>query len=272
MPTPEELKNIIKDKYSIIAGQAKETNASSCCGATSSCCGDGMTYSIMADDYTGKEGYVADADLALGCGIPTDYAGIREGMTVLDLGSGAGNDVFIAAKDVGPSGRVIGVDMTEVMIAKANENKAKLGAENVEFRLGEIEQLPLDDASVDVVISNCVLNLVPDKAKAFAEMYRVLRPGGSFTVSDIVVDGDMPAELRGVAELYAGCVSGAERREEYLGHITECGFVDVATPKEKPIHIPDDVLQDVLAALPAEKRNLDGARLVSVTVRAVKPA
>jgi SAM-dependent methyltransferase len=271
MPTPEQLKQIVKDKYTEIAVQSKETNASSCCGATSSCCGDGMTYSIMADDYTGKEGYVAEADLALGCGIPTEYAGIQPGMTVLDLGSGAGNDVFIAAREVGSEGFVIGVDMTEVMIAKANENRDKLGASNVEFRLGEIEALPLDDASVDVVISNCVLNLVPDKARAFAEIYRVLRPGGSFTVSDIVVDGDMPVELRSVAELYAGCVSGAERREQYLGHITQSGFINVSTPKEKPIHIPNEVLQEVLAVMPEEKRNLEGARLVSVTVRGVKP-
>ena len=272
MPTAEELKNIIRDKYSIIAEQSKEANASSCCGATSSCCGDGMTYSIMADDYTGREGYAEDADLALGCGIPTDHAGIRPGMTVLDLGSGAGNDVFIAAREVGDEGRVIGVDMTEVMVEKANANREKLGATNVEFRLGEIEALPVDDASVDVIISNCVLNLVPDKARAFAEMYRVLRPGGSFTVSDIVVDGDMPEELRGVAELYAGCVSGAERREAYLAHITGAGFGEVRIPKEKPIHIPGDVLRQVLASLPPERRNLDTARLVSVTVCAVKPA
>jgi len=271
MPTPEELKILVKDKYAQIAEQAKETNASSCCGATSACCGDGMTYSIMADDYTGKDGYVADADLALGCGIPTDYAGIQPGMTVLDLGSGAGNDVFIAAKEVGESGRVIGVDMTDVMIAKANENREKLGATNVEFRLGDIEALPLDADSVDVVISNCVLNLVPNKARAFAEMYRVLRPGGSFAVSDIVVDGVMPEELRSVAELYAGCVSGAEQREEYLAHITDSGFTDVSIPKEKPIHIPEEILHEVLSALPEDRRNLEGARLVSVTVRAVKP-
>ncbi|MBN1448209.1 MAG: arsenite methyltransferase [Bacteroidetes bacterium] len=271
MPTPEELKLIVKDKYGRIAGQSREENAASCCGATSSCCGDGMTYSIMADDYSGKEGYVADADLALGCGIPTEYAGIQPGMTILDLGSGAGNDVFIAAKETGPTGNVIGVDMTEAMIEKANTNKGKLGISNVEFRLGEIEALPVDDATVDVVISNCVLNLVPDKAAAFAEIFRVLKPGGSFTVSDIVVDGDMPAELRDVAELYAGCVSGAEQRETYLAHITRCGFAEIGIPKEKSVSIPETVLQDVLASLPKDRRDLNGARLVSITVRAVKP-
>jgi SAM-dependent methyltransferase len=230
-----------------------------------------MTYSIMADDYSGKDGYAAEADLALGCGIPTDYAGIRPGMTVLDLGSGAGNDVFIAAKETGPDGLVIGVDMTQAMIAKANENKEKLGTANVDFRLGEIEAMPVDSDSVDVIISNCVLNLVPDKAKAFAEMYRVLKPGGSFAVSDIVVEGDMPEHLRSVATMYAGCVSGAVQREQYLGLIRQAGFIDVAVPKEKPIVIPEEVIQSELAEFPAELRTMGDARLISVTVRAVKP-
>lgn len=271
MITPEELKQIVKDKYTVIAEQAKEANASSCCGATSVCCGDDLNYSVIADDYSGREGYVADADLALGCGIPTDHAGIRPGMTVLDLGSGAGNDVFIAAAEVGPEGHVIGVDMTEAMIAKANENKAKLGIAHVDFRLGEIEALPVDDASIDVIISNCVLNLVPDKTKAFAEMYRVLRPGGSFTVSDVVVDGVMPERLREVATLYAGCVSGSDDREVYLGRIRDTGFGDVTVLTEKPIVIPEDVLDRVLRAFPEERLAVNDARLVSVTVRAVKP-
>lgn len=271
MQTPEELKQIVKDKYTQIAEQTKKANASSCCGATSSCCGDGMDYSIMADDYTGQEGYVPEADLALGCGIPTEHAGIRPGMTVLDLGSGAGNDVFIAAREVGPSGHVIGIDMTEQMIGKANTNKAKLGMEIVEFRLGEIEQLPVDDNSIDVVISNCVLNLVPDKAAAFAEMYRVLRPGGSFTVSDIVVQGDLPDHVRSVASLYAGCVSGAEQREEYLAHIEQAGFTSVAIPKERPLDIPQEILDSELADYPPEDRSLKGANLASITVRAFKP-
>ncbi|PLX31976.1 MAG: arsenite S-adenosylmethyltransferase [Ignavibacteria bacterium] len=270
MATNEELKKIVKEKYTVIAEQAAETNASSCCGATSACCGDGMTYSIMADDYTGRDGYVADADLALGCGIPTDYAGIRPGMTVLDLGSGAGNDVFIAAREVGADGFVIGVDMTDTMITKANENKTKLDVANVDFRLGEIEALPVEDSSVDVIISNCVLNLVPDKAAAFAEMYRVLKSGGSFTVSDIVVEGDLPDELRDVAELYAGCVSGAVKKDVYLAFIREAGFSSIEIPSQKAIHIPQSVIDSTLAGLPEQKRNFNNARLVSVTVRAVK--
>lgn len=270
MPTQEQLKHIVRDKYTSIAVQSHDENASSCCGATA-CCGDG-TYTIMSDDYTGREGYVAEADLGLGCGIPTDHAGIRPGMTVLDLGSGAGNDVFIAAREVGAEGFVIGVDMTEAMIAKAEENKRKLGISHVDFRLGEIEALPVDSNSVDVVVSNCVLNLVPDKSAAFAEILRVLKPGGSFTVSDIVVEGEMPEALRSVATMYAGCVSGAERQERYLEIIRSTGFVDVTIPKRKDIVIPANILEQELAALPPEQRTMGDARLLSVTVRAFKPA
>jgi arsenite methyltransferase len=272
MISPDALKQIVKEKYAEIAEQSRDENASSCCGATSSCCGDGMSYTIMADDYIGTDGYIAEADLGLGCGIPTAFAGIQPGMIVLDLGSGAGNDVFIAAREVGPEGRVIGVDMTQAMIDKANSNKEKIGATNVEFRFGDIEQLPVDDATVDVIVSNCVLNLVPDKAKAFAEMYRVLKPGGHFAVSDIVFEGSMPEALKTVAELYAGCVSGAIQKSEYLALIREAGFGQVDIPKEKEIMIPESILHDVSAALPEEHRTLSGARLASVTVTGVKGA
>ncbi len=270
MITPETLKTIVKEKYAEIAEQSRDQNASSCCGATSSCCGDGMSYTIMADDYKGTDGYMAEADLGLGCGIPTAYAGIQAGMTVLDLGSGAGNDAFIAAREVGPEGRVIGVDMTEAMIEKANVNKQKIGADNVEFRFGDIEQLPVEDASIDVILSNCVLNLVPDKAKAFSEMYRVLKPGGSFSVSDIVVEGTMPEALKTVAELYAGCVSGAIQKSEYLELIRKAGFGQVEIPKEKDIIIPESILLEVSSALPEEHRTLSGAKILSVTVTGVK--
>ncbi len=267
----EDLKSVVREKYAAIAEQSRERNASSCCGATSSCCGDGTTYTIMSDDYSGRAGYVEDADLGLGCGIPTDAARLRPGMTVLDLGSGAGNDAFIAARGVGDEGLVIGVDMTEAMIAKANENKDKVGARNVEFRLGEIEVLPVDSDSVDVILSNCVLNLVPDKRAAFAEMRRVLKSDGHFAVSDIVHDGDMPPALKSVAELYAGCVSGAIRKDEYLALIAEAGFTDVEICKEKTIDIPEEVLRDVAATLPEDARTLSATRLLSVTVRARKP-
>lgn len=267
----EDLKNVVREKYAMIAEQSRDRNASSCCGATSSCCGDGMTYTIMADDYSGRAGYVEDADLGLGCGIPTDAARLRPGMTVLDLGSGAGNDAFIAARSVGDEGMVIGVDMTEAMIAKANENKIKVGARNVDFRLGEIEALPVDSDSVDVILSNCVLNLVPDKRAAFTEMRRVLKSNGHFAVSDIVHDGDMPPALKSVAELYAGCVSGAIHKDEYLALIAEAGFTDVEICKEKTIDIPEDVLREVASTLPDDVATLNATRLLSVTVRARKP-
>ncbi len=268
MSSPKDLKTHIQSRYTDIAVLPNSTE--SCCGPSSSCCG--TTYTIMSDDYSAVPGYVPEADLNLGCGLPTAHAGIEAGMTVLDLGSGAGNDVFIAASLVGPTGRVIGVDMTPAMLERANANKEKLGLTHVDFRLGEIESLPVDQADVDVVISNCVLNLVPDKSRAFAEIYRVLRPGGHFCVSDIVVEGEMPASLRQVAELWAGCVAGAERREDYLALITDTGFTQVTVATQKEIVIPESTLQALVSALPEEERHLGGARLLSITVTGVKPA
>jgi SAM-dependent methyltransferase len=227
---------------------------------------------VMSESYKGREGYVPEADLNLGCGVPTDLAAIGAGMTVLDLGSGAGNDAFVSAAAVGPGGRVIGVDMTPEMIARANANRDRVRAANVEFRLGEIEALPVDDASVDVVISNCVLNLVPDKRKAFAEIHRVLKPGGWFCVSDIVLEGEMPDELRSVAALYAGCVSGAVQLADYLGFVAGAGFERHDVPRSRSITIPPalliaaGVLPDAGGILPG------GARIASVTVRGWKRA
>ena len=186
----ENLKEIVKEKYGSIADQSREQNASSCCGASCGC--DTLDASIMAEDYSKLKGYVPDADLGLGCGLPTEFALIKEGDTVVDLGSGAGNDAFVARSIAGANGKVIGIDMTEKMISKARTNAEKLGFNNVEFRLGDIEDMPLSDAIADVVVSNCVLNLVPDKVKAFAEVFRVLKPGGHFSVSDIVLEGDFP--------------------------------------------------------------------------------
>lgn len=267
-PNPEDLKLVVRDRYADIALSAE--SATSCCGPASTCCG--TTYTIMSDDYSQMEGYVPEADLGLGCGLPTEHAGIEPGMTVLDLGSGAGNDVFIAAKLTGADGHVIGIDMTREMIERAEANKAKLGVANVEFRFGEIEQMPVDDASVDVIISNCVLNLVPDKQRAFAEMARVLRPGGHFCVSDIVLEGEIPAALKQVAELYAGCVSGAEQKTSYLGMIGEAGFADVRIAKEKLIEIPEETLRGLTSDLPESDRTMNDARLVSITVVGTKPA
>jgi SAM-dependent methyltransferase len=263
METPNEIKQIVKNKYSEIALSVN----GSCCGPTS-CCGDSSTleYSMIGDEYKNVQGHVPEADLGLGCGLPTEYADIKLGDTVVDLGSGAGNDVFIARAIVGEAGRVIGVDMTEAMIEKANKNNSKLGYKNVEFKLGEIEQLPLESGIADVVVSNCVLNLVPDKQKAFAEIYRVLKTGAHFCVSDIVIKGELNPELKKSAEMYAGCVSGAVQQDEYLALINQVGFKEVQIKKTKVIELPTEVLAEYLSAdgLKAYQQNVEG--IFSITV------
>lgn len=251
MKTNEELKSIVREKYGQIAEQSREKNQSSCCGG-SSCCGD-VDYSVMADDYSSIPGYNPDADLGLGCGLPTEFALMKEGDVVVDLGSGAGNDCFIARSIVGESGRVIGVDMTEKMIEKARVNAAKLGYSNVEFILGEIEAIPLNESTADVVVSNCVMNLVPDKNKAFAETYRILKPGGHFSISDIVIQGDMPESLRKDAEMYAGCVSGAIQKNDYLDAIDKAGFINIKIQKEKTISLPEQLIEKYLTKEESEQ-------------------
>ena len=235
---------MVRQKYADIANKSLKVNTQSCC------CGDNeiIDYSVMADDYKDVEGYVADADLGLGCGLPTEVANISKGDTVVDLGSGAGNDVFVARSIVGDGGKVIGIDFTSEMIGKAEENNRKLGFSNVEFRLGEIEDLPLAESSADVVISNCVLNLVPDKFKAFSEIHRILRDGGHFCVSDIVLNAELPPKLRSAAEMYAGCVSGALMKQDYLGTIAKAGFAKYEIVKEKEITVPDHILANYLSA------------------------
>mgnify|MGYP001595757963 FL=1 len=220
----------------------------------------------MKDDYSNVHGYVKEADLNLGCGLPTEYAGIKIGDTVVDLGSGAGNDVFIARSIVGEIGKVIGIDMTEEMLEKANRNNQKLGYKNVEFKLGDIENMPIEDQFVDVVVSNCVLNLVPNKEKAFAEIYRILKPGAHFCVSDIVIKGKMTLELQKSAELYAGCVSGAIEEEEYLQIIKNAEFKNVEIKKSKKVELPEEVLKLYLSeeGLKDYYENLKG--IVSITV------
>ncbi len=262
----EELKNIVKEKYSEIAQHGK--SASSCCATTSCCSTTDFTFS---DDYSKKNGYVAEADLGLGCGIPTDVANIRPGDTVLDLGSGAGNDVFVARSFVGEKGMVIGIDMTPEMIRRAAQNKQKLGYANVEFRLGDIEQLPVDSNSINVALSNCVLNLVPDKRKAFAELYRVLKPGGHFAVSDIVLAGDLPPAIKRAAEMYAGCVSGALQKEDYLEVIRRTGFHKVQVNKEKRLDLADDLLLAYMSMAEVEAYRRSEAGVLSITVYGEKP-
>ncbi len=271
MNTSTEIKKTVRDKYAEIANQSKEQNLSSCCGATSSCCGDDI-YNIMADDYSKLEGYNPDADLGLGCGLPTEFAKIKKGDTVIDLGSGAGNDAFVARRFVGDKGKVIGIDFTEPMIARARENAEKLKLNNVEFRFGDIEDMPVTSNKADVIVSNCVLNLVPNKHKVFSEIYRVLKPGGHFSISDIVLEGSIPDKWKEVAELYAGCVSGAIQKKEYLGIIEETGFSNVILQKDKTINIPDDILANYLSAEEIAEYKKGTTRIASITVYAEKPA
>lgn len=248
----EELKTLVKDKYSEIAQNSAK-----------GCCGDGVN-SIMSESYENLKGYTPDADLELGCGIPIEHAGLKEGQHVLDLGSGAGNDLFVARSIVGDSGHLTGLDFSDEMNQKAEENRKKLGYSNMEFLSGDIEQMPLEDDRFDVVLSNCVLNLVPDKHTAFSEIYRVLKPGGHFTISDVVVEGTFSAEAKRSAELYAGCVTGAIDKSEYLDIIRSLGFKEVAVQNEREIEIPEDVLPE------SAKSSLGDARVLSITVTAVK--
>lgn len=267
MQTSDQIKEMVKQKYSEIALQEKTTNASSCCGATGSC---GEVYTIMADEYKGLEGYHENADLGLGCGLPTQFAKIKEGDVVIDLGSGAGNDCFVARAETGASGKVIGIDMTPAMIEKARNNADKLKYNNVEFRLGDIEQLPVAANTADVVVSNCVLNLVPDKRKAFLEIARVLKPGGHFSISDIVLTGTLPDKLRSAAEMYAGCVAGAIQKDEYLNLIKDFGFENITLQKEKAIIIPDQILADYLTADEIAIYKSSDVGIFSITVYAEK--
>jgi len=240
----EDLKLVVQEKYGVIAKQSLLLNQIPCCG-TSGCCGD-LEIKMIGDEYQNIDGHHQDADLGLGCGIPTQFAAIQTGYAVLDLGSGAGNDCFVARAIVGEKGKVTGVDFTEAMIEKAIQNNKMLGYTNVEFIKGDIEDLPLPDNSYDVVVSNCVLNLVPDKEKAFAEIMRVLRPGGHFCVSDVVLKGELPEKFKNDLEMYVGCVSGAIKENEYLSIIAKQGFKNVYTHKIKQISIPIDVLERYL--------------------------
>ena len=268
MQTEEQLKEIVRKKYSEIAMQDKETNMSSCCGA-GGCSTE--VYNIMSDDYTTLDGYNADADLGLGCGLPTQFAKIKKGDVVVDLGSGAGNDCFIARYETGETGKVIGVDFTPAMIDKARKNAEVRGFNNVEFRQGDIENMPITASSADVIVSNCVLNLVPNKDAVIKDIYRVLKPGGHFSISDVVLVGALPEGLRKDAEMYAGCVSGAIQKEVYLELIHTNGFENVTIQKEKPIIIPNDILVNYLSTEEIAQFNSGSTGIFSVTVFAQKP-
>jgi ubiquinone/menaquinone biosynthesis C-methylase UbiE len=267
MNTEQQLKDLVVEKYSQIANQAKQDNEASCCGAT--CCST-IDYSIMADSYDNLEGYNPDADLGLGCGLPTEFAQIKAGDTVVDLGSGAGNDCFVARAIAGETGRVVGIDMTPAMVNKARTNAEKLGYTNVEFYLGEIEKMPLPAETADVVVSNCVLNLVPNKEKALAETYRILKTGGHFSISDIVLQGDLPAHLQQAAEMYAGCVSGAMQQSAYLALIEATGFQNIIIQKSKEIILPTDILEKYLSPIEIADFQASQVGIYSITVYAEK--
>jgi ubiquinone/menaquinone biosynthesis C-methylase UbiE len=268
MKTETELKDLVKEKYSQIAEQPLSQNLSSCCG--SGVCTDEV-YNIMADDYTKLKGYNPDADLGLGCGLPTEFAKIKEGNTVIDLGSGAGNDAFVARAITGEKGKVIGIDFTEKMVEKARINADTLGFNNVEFRLGDIEHMPVAGNTADVIVSNCVLNLVPNKLNVFKEIFRVLKPGGHFSISDIVLEGHLPEKLQEVAEMYAGCVSGAIQQKEYLDHIENTGFKNIVIQKQKKIIIPEDILLNYLSNDELNAFRNSNVGIHSITVYAEKP-
>jgi len=263
----KELKNFVKEKYGKIA-ENSDSEKSSCC--SSSCCGPEVDYTVFSENYTGLEGYNPEADLNLGCGMPTAFADIRKGNHVLDLGSGAGNDCFVARAIVGETGKVTGLDMTEPMIQKAKANCEKLGFQNVDFVSGDIEEMPFNDKIFDVVISNCVLNLVPDKSKAFSEIFRVLKPGGHFCVSDVVIKGILSDKMLKDAEMYAGCVSGASEMNEYLKIVEDSGFVNVKVHKQKEIKLPDSLLSEYNDANELKSYHAGDTGIFSITVSAKK--
>jgi arsenite methyltransferase len=272
----KDTKEIVKKGYAKIAVQG-----GSCCGPASSCCGS----ADLAKDISSKIGYSEEeikgvpegSNLGLGCGNPVALASLQKGETVLDLGSGAGFDCFLAANKVGEEGKVIGVDMTPEMVEKANENAKKSNYGNVEFRLGDIKKLPVGDGSIDVVMSNCVINLSPDKGRTFQEAFRVLKPGGRLTISDIVLLQELPDFIKNSIEAYIGCVSGAIMKDEYLRKIKSAGFQDVRVIDETlfPVELitNDPTVKRIIDNLGME---LDEARgvassVVSVKVSAVKP-
>ena len=268
MKTQDNVKEMVRQKYSEIALQDKETNQSSCCG--SGCCTTEV-YNIMADDYTKLEGYNPDADLGLGCGLPTQFAKIKQGDVVIDLGSGAGNDAFIARHETGETGKVIGIDFTPAMIERARQNAEVRGFHNVEFRQGDIEKIPVTANTANVIVSNCVLNLVPNKDGVIKEIYRVLKPGGHFSISDIVLEGELPKQIKEAAEMYAGCIAGAIQKQVYLELIGANGFTNITVQKDKAIIIPDDILSNYLSAEQIAAFKQSGTGIRSITVYAEKP-
>lgn len=264
----QDLKELVKQRYSELALNTDELKG--CCCGKNPAAPSKKVFTIMSEDYTKLKGYEPDADLGVGCGLPTEYAGIREGDTVIDLGSGAGNDCFIARAEVGESGKVIGVDFSPQMIAKARNNAVKRGYTNVEFLEGDIEDMPLPDNTADVVVSNCVLNLLPRKDLIFKEIYRVLKPGGHFCISDVVLNGVFPKEFTDNAAMYAGCIASAIQREDYLSEIEKVDFKNIRIERTKTVLIPDEVLHEHLNEDTIQKYKSGNVGIYSITVTGQK--
>lgn len=287
----EGIKEKVRHAYGRIASQFVETQApTSCCGPATSTCGCGPSEATEVAEADSAERFYSEGELtnlpesvtgaSLGCGNPTAIASLRPGDVVLDLGSGGGIDCFLAAKQVGPTGRVIGLDMTPEMIRLARRNAKKMGVTNVDFRYGEMEEIPLPDESVDTIISNCVINLSPDKGAVFAEAFRVLKPGGRVAVSDIVTYGGLPEAIRGSIEAWAGCLAGALNEEVYLDKMHAAGLTDVTVTKRDYVKVESFVassdvqalLEKIESPLPTERlREQLKDKVASITVTARKP-
>ncbi|CAD8145116.1 unnamed protein product [Paramecium octaurelia] len=262
----EQIINNVKLRYGEICEQKQQVNLGCC---STSGCGT-IDYALFAEKYQNLQGYIPEADLGLGCGIPTEFAELKKGDVVLDLGSGAGNDCFIAKAQVGEGGRVIGVDMTPSMIRKAQLNSDKYNIRNVEFRQGDITDIPVLDNYVDVVISNCVINLVPDKRKVFSEIHRVLKQNGHFSISDVLSTGDLPLAIRKAQELHIGGVSGALRKDIYLKTLEDLGFIDIQIKKEKVIDFPDELMLKYVSQEELNEFQNSGTKILSATIFARK--
>jgi len=260
-----DLKELVKQQYNALA-LAADDKQKCCCNPLAPAKPFEKFYTIMSEDYSHLKGYEPDADLGVGCGLPTQYARIQKGDTVVDLGSGAGNDCFIAREETGETGKVIGIEFASQMLIKARANATKRGFTNIEFLEGDIENMPLPDKTADVVVSNCVLNLLPRKDKIFKEIYRVLKPNGHFCISDVVLSGFFPKEFTDNAAMYAGCIASAIQRDEYLGEIEKAGFSEIKVERTKTVEIPDDVLRENLDEATIQKYKAGNVGIYSITV------
>ncbi len=264
-----DLKELVKQRYNDLA-LLSDNKQKCCCNPLAPAAPSTKVYTIMSEDYTKLKGYEPDADLGVGCGLPTQYARIKKGDTVIDLGSGAGNDCFIAREECGETGQIIGVDFAEKMIEKARKNAKKRDYSNVKFIQSDIENIPLPDQTADVVVSNCVLNLLPQKTKIFKEIYRLLKINGHFCVSDIVLDGFFPKEFTDNASLYAGCIASAIQQQDYMNEIKKANFKDIKIERSKTVNIPDEVLEEHLDKNTIAKYKAGNVGIYSITVTGIR--